>query len=406
MDKVLILASIAPMIEGFNVPNIHLLQDEGYEVHVLANFKDEDTAANERNHRFRKQLEQQRVTVFDVAINRNPFKVINYSAYKEIKQIIDREEYAFIHCHSPIGGVLSRLAAREARKRQTKVVYTAHGFHFFKGAPTKNWVMYYTVEKWLSRYTDCLITINEEDYRTALTKQFKAKRIEKISGVGINKNKFKPIDSELKDLRRSLSGYKKEEFLLIYVGELSKRKNQHLAIAMMNTVIKTIPQAKLLLVGDGELKEQYAQQIKDLQLEENVFLLGYRTDVDQLMSIADIVISTSTQEGLPVNLLEAMGTGLPIIATDCRGNRDLIHHGENGYLVGLEEDERLAGYVDTLYHSNSLREDFGLRSLEYLDTYSVQAVMSQMTQIYHFVKYAQDDPALIGERKATKAFIK
>ncbi|MER2173334.1 MAG: glycosyltransferase family 4 protein [Carnobacterium sp.] len=405
MDKVLILASIAPMIEGFNVPNINLLQDEGYEVHVLANFKDEDISANERNHRFSKQLEQQRVTVFDVAINRNPFKAINYTAYKEIKQIIDREDYAFIHCHSPIGGVLSRLAAREARKRQTKVVYTAHGFHFFKGAPKKNWLMYYTVEKWLSRYTDCLITINEEDYRTALTKQFKAKRIEKISGVGINKNKFKPIDSELKDLRRSLLGYNRDEFLLIYVGELSKRKNQNLAISMMKNVIQTIPQAKLLLVGDGELREQYAQQIRDLHLEDNVFLLGYRTNVDQLMSISDIVISTSTQEGLPVNLLEAMGTGLPIIATDCRGNRDLIHHGENGYLVSLEDDKRLAGYVDVLYHSSSLREDFGLKSLEYLDTYSVQAVMSQMTQIYHFVNYAQD-PSLIGERKATKAFIK
>ena len=161
----------------------------------------------------------------------------------------------------------------------------------------------------------------------------------------------------------------------------------------------------MLLVGDGELREQYAQQIRDLQLEENIFLLGYRTDVDQLMSISDIVISTSTQEGLPVNLLEAMGTGLPIIATDCRGNRDLIHHGENGYLIGLEEDERLAGYVDTLYHSSSLRENFGLRSLEYLDTYSVQAVMSQMTQIYHIVNYAQD-PSLISERKTTKAFIK
>lgn len=405
MDKVLILASIAPMIEGFNVPNINLLQDEGYEVHVLANFKDEDTAANERNNRFRKQLEQQRVTVFDVAINRNPFKVINYTAYKEIKTIIDREDYAFIHCHSPIGGVLARLAAREARKRHTKVVYTAHGFHFFKGAPKKNWLMYYPVEKWLSRYTDCLITINEEDYRTALAKQFKMKRIEKISGVGINKNKFKPIDSGLKDLRRSLLGYNNEEFLLIYVGELSKRKNQHLAIAMMKNVIQIIPQSKLLLVGDGELREQYAQQIRDLQLEENVFLLGYRTDVDQLMSISDIVISTSTQEGLPVNLLEAMGTGLPIIATDCRGNRDLIHHGENGYLIGLEEDERLAGYVDTLYHSSSLRENFGLRSLEFLDTYSVQAVMSQMTQIYHFVNYAQDS-SLVSERKATKAFIK
>ncbi|WP_407370310.1 glycosyltransferase family 4 protein [Carnobacterium sp.] len=405
MEKVLILASIAPMIESFNVPNINLLQDEGYEVHVLANFKDDNKEANERNQHFRNQLEQQGVKVFDVAINRNPFKITNYSAYRKIKQIIDCENYAFIHCHSPIGGVLTRLAARESRKRQTKVVYTAHGFHFFKDAPLKNWMMYYTVEKWLSRYTDCLITINEEDYRTALDKNFKAKKIEKISGVGINKNKFKPIDSNLKNQRRNLLGYNKDDFLLIYVGELSKRKNQKLAINMMKIVSQKIPKSKLLLVGDGELREQYAQQIKDLQLENHVFLLGYRTDVNQLMSIADIVISTSTQEGLPVNLLEAMGTGLPIIATDCRGNRDLIHHGENGYLVGLNDSERLAAYVDNLYYSSKMRNDFGLKSLDYIDAYSVERVMSQMTQIYQKVNHVQDLSA-VNEGKTVKVFTK
>ncbi|WP_407391848.1 glycosyltransferase family 4 protein [Carnobacterium jeotgali] len=406
MEKVLILASIAPMIESFNVPNIHLLQDEGYEVHVLANFKDKNNDANERNQHFRNQLEQQGVKVFDVAIDRNPFEITNYSAYRKIKKIIDFENYTIIHCHSPIGGVLTRLAARESRKkRQTKVVYTAHGFHFFKGAPLKNWMMYYTVEKWLSRYTDCLITINEEDYQTALDKKFKAKRIEKISGVGINKNKFKPIDSNLKNQRRNLLGYNKEDFLLIYVGELSKRKNQKLAINMMKIVSQKLPNVKLLLVGDGELREQYAQQITDLQLENQVFLLGYRTDVNQLMSIADIVISTSTQEGLPVNLLEAMGTGLPIIATDCRGNRDLIHHGENGYLVGLNDSERLAAYVDTLYYSSKLRNDFGLKSLDYIDAYSVERVMSQMTQIYQMVNHVQDLSA-VNERKTVKVFTK
>lgn len=405
MEKVLILASIAPMIESFNVPNINLLQDEGYEVHVLANFKDDNKEANERNQHFRNQLEQQGVKVFDVAINRNPFKITNYPAYRKIKQIIDCENYAFIHCHSPIGGVLTRLAARESRKRQTKVVYTAHGFHFFKDAPLKNWMMYYTVEKWLSRYTDCLITINEEDYRTALDKKFKAKKIEKISGVGINKNKFKPIDSNLKNQRRNLLGYNKEDFLLIYVGELSKRKNQKLAINMMKIVSKKIPKSKLLLVGEGELREQYAQQIKDLQLENHVFLLGYRTDVNQLMSIADIVISTSTQEGLPVNLLEAMGTGLPIIATDCRGNRDLIHHGENGYLVDLNDSERLAAYVDNLYYSSKMRNDFGLKSLDYIDAYSVERVMSQMTQIYQKVNHIQDLSA-VNEEITVKVFTK
>lgn len=405
MDKVLILASIAPMIEGFNIPNIDLLQKEGYEVHVLANFKDEHTEANERNNHFRNQLEFRGVLVFDIPINRNPFKMINYTAYKEIKQIIDHEDYAFIHCHSPIGGVLSRLAAREARKRNTKVVYTAHGFHFFKGAPMKNWLMYYSVEKWLSRYTDCLITINEEDYHAAQNNHFKVKKVEKINGVGINKNKFKPIDTELKNQRRSILGYKENDFLLIYVGELSKRKNQQLTIDMMKKVVQIIPQAKLLLVGDGELRETYAQQIKDLWLEKNVFLLGYRKDVDQLMSVSDIVISTSKQEGLPVNLMEAMGTGLPIIATDCRGNRDLIHHGENGYLVDLGDGEQLASYVGILYHSSSLREAFGLKNLEYLDKYSVQSVMSQMTQIYQRVNYTPD-PSLINNKKATKALIK
>ena len=173
----------------------------------------------------------------------------------------------------------------------------------------------------------------------------------------------------------------------------------------MKIVSQKLPNVKLLLVGDGELREQYAQQITDLQLENQVFLLGYRTDVNQLMSIADIVISTSTQEGLPVNLLEAMGTGLPIIATDCRGNRDLIHHGENGYLVGLNDSERLAAYVDNLYYSSKMRNDFGLKSLDYIDAYSVERVMSQMTQIYQMVNHVQDLSA-VNERKTGKVFTK
>lgn len=173
MKKALILASVSSMIQQFNMNNIAILEDMGYDVHVLANFTNGGTLTEAKSKAFHQELTARGVTVFDVGINRSVLKKDNLDAYKVIKRIMDKENYALIHCHSPIG-VMARLATRSHRKTGTKVVYTAHGFHFFNGASYKNWLVFYPIEKGLARYTDRLLTINEEDYQTSQTKNFKA----------------------------------------------------------------------------------------------------------------------------------------------------------------------------------------------------------------------------------------
>lgn len=383
MSKALVMASIAPMVSSFNRDNIRLLQEMGLEVHVLANFADDSEKPTGRNQQFREELEANGITVFDVAIDRNPLKKTNLQVFFQIKKIFDQEQYALIHCHSPIGGVLTRLAAAEARKSGTKVIYTAHGFHFFNGAPRKNWLLYYPVEKWLARYTDCLITINGEDYDAAHLRKFKAGYLTMMEGVGIDQMRFVPTDDELREEVRKKLGFSKDAFILIYVGELCTRKNQQFLIETAKLLAPDIPDLKLLLVGEGDKRASYVRQISELDVAEQVELLGYRGDINQLMQMSDIVVSSSKQEGLPVNIMEGMATGLPLVVSNCRGNRDLVRNGQNGFVVEKEEASLFAEAIKQLYESKSLREAFGAKSVELIQRYGIKNISIKMNDLYH-----------------------
>ncbi|MBM6614820.1 glycosyltransferase family 4 protein [Desemzia sp. RIT804] len=382
MSKALVMASVAPMISSFNRDNIRLLQEMGLEVHVLANFAEDSETPTGRNEQFRQELEANGVTVFDVAIDRNPLKKINLQVFFQIKKIFDQEQYVLIHCHSPIGGVLTRLAAAEARKSGTKVIYTAHGFHFFNGAPRKNWLLYYPVEKWLARYTDCLITINGEDYEAAHLRKFKAGYLTMMDGVGIDQTRFTPTEDVLRGEVREKLGFPQDAFILIYVGELCARKNQQVLIEAAKLLTPYITNLKLLIVGNGDKKESYTQQISELGIEEQVELLGYRGDVHQLMQMSDVVVSSSKQEGLPVNIMEGMATGLPLVVSNCRGNRDLVRDGQNGFVVEKEDAALFAEAIKTLYASKPLRETFGAQSLELIQQYGIKNISIKMKTLY------------------------
>lgn len=306
----------------------------------------------------------------------------NILAYKKLKTLINQNKYDVIHCHTPIGGALGRLAAKNAKRNGTKVIYTAHGFHFFKGASYKHWLIYYPVEKWLSRYTDVLITINQEDYDAVINKKFKAKNVVLVNGVGINLEKFQPQTEEKKLSLREKYGYSSDDFILMYAGELSYRKHQDLLINVAGKLKDRIPNLKLLLAGNGELEEQYRMQIDDLYVYNQVELLGFRKDIDNLMNLADLAVSASRQEGLPVNVMEAMATGLPLVVTDCRGNRDLVTDNENGYVVGIDDVEKFADSVEKLYKSKELRHKFSEKSLENIKRYSLENILKEMELIY------------------------
>lgn len=382
MGKVLLIASIAPMIEAFNKGNLQILQDLGNEVHVAANFYEEDTDLYEKNQEFKEWLTNKGVTVYDLPIQRSPLSKENWHAYKLLKNIMEGQAYSMVHAHSPIGGVLARLAGRHARKKGMNVVYTAHGFHFFKGAPLKNWMLYYPVEKYLSKWTDCLITINPEDYARARKNEFQSKEIAYVNGVGIDLSTFSPTDSITRKRLRSHYGMKKDAFIMICVGEISYRKNQQFAIEIMPSLLKRVPNALLLLVGEGDIRDDLEQQIKDKGLQDHVKMLGFRSDIPELMALSDVGFSASRQEGLPVNVMEAMASGLPVVVSDCRGNRDLVTQNENGFVFPENEQTEVVNRLEKLALSADLREQFGRTNRKVIEPFAVDQVGKEMTRIY------------------------
>ena len=399
MNKVLVVASIAPMIEAFNKENLMILQQLGNEVHVAANFYEKDKGLRENNQSFKEWLESRDIVVHDVPIQRIPLAKENWESYRLLKEMMDQETYTMVHAHTPIGGVLARVAGRKSRKKGTSLIYTAHGFHFFKGAPLKNWVLYYPVEKFLARWTDCLITINPEDYRLATEKGFGATNIEYVKGVGVDLSVFKQTNRVIRNAYRKYYRYEKDRFIIIYVGELAYRKNQAFAVDMMAHLIQRIPEALLLLVGEGEAREELEKKIQVLGLEKNVKLLGYRTDIPELMSLSDVAFSSSRQEGLPVNVMEAMASGLPVVVSDCRGNRDLVEHKHNGFVFQEDDLFDVLNRLERLALSPVLREKFGRTNRERIEPFGIEAVDKEMTQIYR--KYTTNSSEKVKTTQAT-----
>ena len=360
MKKVLFVATVTGHINAFHIPYLKWFKEQGYEVHIATN-------GNEKIEYCDKH--------FNIPFKRFPFKISNIKAYRELKKIINENNYNIIHCHTPVGGVLTRLAARKARKNGTKVLYTAHGFHFYKGAPLLNWCIYYPIEKICARWTDCLITINEEDYNLA-KKKLNTKRVEFINGIGVDKSKFDFVmpNEEKEKIKQNLD-LNKEDIVLIQVGELNKNKNQIMTIEAMKQIVKENQNVKLLLVGKGNLRDYYLEKIKEYNLENNVFLLGYRKDIPKLLKISDCLISTSKREGLPVNLIEGAMSGLPIIATDCRGNRDLAKK--------TVEIDNIAELCENIKNCIKNQKDYICNDFK---KYKIESVMKKMGEIYKYEK--------------------
>ncbi|BES66436.1 glycosyltransferase family 4 protein [Gottschalkiaceae bacterium SANA] len=354
-------------IMKFHLPYLHEFKKAGYEVHVACGG-------------------DQRIPYCDrkisLAIKRNPLRLSNVKAFFQLKKAIDLEGYSLIHCHTPVGGVLGRLASIKARKEGSRVVYTAHGFHFFKGASKFAWAVYYPIEKQLARWTDCLITINKEDYELARTRRFSAKTLVHVHGVGVDLKKYHPVCQAEKLLLRNEYGFKKDAFILTLAADYNKNKNQTLLIQMIDELRKEIPKIKLLLVGEGVLDQEYHALIKALGVEKHVEMLGFRKDVDKLLQLSDVVVSSSYREGLPVFLMEAMATGLPIVASRCRGNRDLVVDGESGFLVELDQQAAFSFAVKRLYAGPSMREEMGERARVLVKPYEQKLVVEEMKKVY------------------------
>lgn len=364
MKKVLFTATVDSHILHFHIPYLKLFKENGYEVHVATN-GDEKIPYCDVKHK--------------ISFERSPIKLNNLKAIKQLKKVIDKEKFDIIHCHTPMGSVVTRLAAKKARKNGTRVIYTAHGFHFYKGASLFNWSIFYPIEKILSNITDDLITINKEDYELAL-KKFHAKNTYYVPGVGVDKAKFDfAFTSDEKHKLRESLGIKDSDFVIIYVAELNKNKNQKMAIEAIKDLVKKDDKIKLLLVGKDSYNGKYQEMVKELEIDKNAIFTGYRKDIPQLMKISDLAISTSLREGLPVNLIETMMINLPIVATACRGNKDLVEKYKKGKVIEINDINKLINEI--IYIKKNIAKINSLKSNECY-RYDLENIMKEMKKIY------------------------
>ena len=381
-DKALVLASVASMIDQFNISYIHILQSLGYKVDVVADFKNPGTITSERAENLKTSLINMDVRVIDIAIPRSLSLSAVLSAYEEVKKLIKAEQYDLIHCHSPIGGAICRLAARVGKKNGTKVIYTAHGFHFYDGAPLKNWLIFYPVERALSRWTDVLITINKEDYHRA-SEQFKAKKTVYIPGVGVDTEKFAVCKVDNKKKRRDLS-VKTDDFLLLSVGELSERKNQRIIIEALGKM-KTegsLGNTVYLAVGKGDMQKTFEGLVKEYGLEGCVKFLGFRTDIAELCKTADCFVHPSVREGLGIAPLEAMAAGLPLISAKVNGIKDYTEEGVSGCCIDPESVDEMAAAIRKMDNDTGFREKCGRNNVVTARQFDINRTNEIMRNIY------------------------
>ena len=313
MEKALIVSTNLGFIANFEQNDIRLLQEMGYEVHCAAN---ESLVGNMKNL---ERLLKSDITVHDICFNRNPGSTMNIRAMKALRLLMEKEHFSLVHCHTPVAAACTRIALGKYRKRGLKIIYTAHGFHFFKGAPLKNWIMFYPLEKMLSHKTDVIITINKEDYERAKKRLFAGKTVY-IPGIGIDTERFGRTYESRKSIREELS-IPQEAKLLISIGELSVRKNHKVIIEAMARIKTPL---YYIEAGKGSLDKTLEEMAERLGLSGRVKLLGYRTDIPELLAASDLFVFPSLQEGLPVALMEAMASGLPCVVSRIRGNTDLI----------------------------------------------------------------------------------
>ena len=366
--KVLLIATVQSHIGQFHKPLMKLLKANGWEVHVAARDN-----LSEKNGLTLEYPDQ----VFDIPFQRSPVSPKNTAAYRQLKQLLREEHYDIIHCNTPVGGVLGRLAARPYRRAGTKVFYTAHGFHFYKGASKKNWLVYYPIERLLAKNTDKVLTINTEDY------EFAAKRFPcevcHIHGVGVDERRYHPVSPEESLASRAALGYSASQKIILCIGELLPNKNQLMAIRMMTRLIEAFPDALLLIAGNGPERDRLMAKAEELRVSENVRFLGYVTNLQDYQHIADACVSCSYREGLGLNVIEAMLSGVPVVATDNRGHRDLIRDGVNGYLVPTDDDRALAARLTSVFAGDqTLRQE----AYELAQKYGAGNVQAELAEIY------------------------
>lgn len=365
--KILYVTTISLTMNSFFKPHIKMLVEEGNQVEIACNTK--DLALDPL-------YEELGCRSYQIDFSRSPLSPENVKAYRQMKEVVEKGNYDIVHCHTPNASVVTRLVCREFRKKDgLRVFYTAHGFHFYKGAPVKNWLLYYPIEKFCSRFTDKLITINREDYALA-QKKFKAKEVCYVPGVGVDLSKFQNVQVD-RNAKRQEIGVPEDSFLLLSVGELNENKNHQIiirALAQLND--RNIHYA---IAGVGDKKDHLLKLSEDLDVSRQIHLLGYRTDVAQLYKAADMYALPSIREGLNMSIMEAMASGMPVVCSKIRGNSDLIDE-DGGALFEPHSVAECEEAIRTVIKAD--RNRMARNNRQKVNAFSITNVIGEMRKIY------------------------
>lgn len=383
MKRVLFVTTISGFLPQFEKNDVKLLKQMGCQIHYASNFTNPIYAFDKT------ELEKNEVALHQIDIEKSPAKINkNIKAIKQLIKIIDENDIDIVHCHNPMGGVAARIAAR-AGKRKPKVIYTAHGFHFYKGAPIMNWLLFYAAERFLARYTDIIVTINREDYIRA--KKFRLKKngeVYLIHSVGVDKEKFAPRP-ELRETKRAELGIPADAFHIVTAAELNENKNQKLVIeavaALKNKSKIHADKAYNIyytICGKGPNEDKLRELIKAYGLENNVSLLGYRTDMDEILQTADVFAFPSIREGLGVAAIEALMCNVPLIAADNRGTREYVSDGNNGIVCRYDAVDEFEEAIELLYGNTAYRKRMADRCRESVKKFTIEEVEKTMTKVY------------------------
>lgn len=378
MKKVLIVASVVSFIEWFNKENIEYLRTElGCEVHIACNFDYMDDTDEERTKTYLDRICAQGVILHNIHFARTPLNSDNMAAYSELKKIIRRQRFDLIHCHTPTASILTRLAAREARKAGCIVMYTCHGFHFHNAAPKRNWIIYYPVEFFCSRFCDYLVTINQEDYRRAQT--FHTKNVRYIPSVGVDISRIEETTVDRAAYKKSI-GIPENCIMLLSVGEMIERKNHEVIIrALGNLQNKNI---YYVICGKGPLKEYLSNLAIQLGIADRVVFLGFRKDIPELCNTSDISAFPSKIEGLGLAGIEAMAAGVPLISSNVHGILDYVIDGETGYACDPEDVDGFAKAIDKLANDPHLRLEMSKKCRKAVEPFELNNALRTMWDIY------------------------
>lgn len=373
MKKRILVTSTDVMMIQFLVPHIKHLKSLGF--HVDAACSSADLYEKEGYlDQIRNDLSSDS-KVYHIRTKRSPYNLENLSGFKDLRKIINKGNYDLIWTNEPVMSVMTRLAAIKARKNESKVLYLAHGYHFFEGAPKKNW-LFYPVEKIMSYFCDCIVVINWEDYHFT-QKHFKTP-VYHIDGIGVNFDKFHKAEVDRLSKRNEL-GIAKDDFLIVSVGELQLRKNHQIIIRAISKLKEK--RIKYIICGNGELKEKLQKLVNDCGLSDQVFFLGHRYDIPEILLSADLFAHPSQREGLGIATLEAMSVGLPVVTSDVQGIKDYVINGKNGYSFAPNDINNFVKAIERIMMHPELRKKFEIENIETAKKYDVSKAILQVEEI-------------------------